>query len=195
MADPTAKTIGDFYREIMSEWDKELFRVAYSCAQTAALYIDISCRTNFKKSTGTLANSFNAVPAIRKGQTITAGAYSPLPYAAIRETGGTIKPKNAKALAIPLTKGAKNVGSPKLWQPYNALKYIPPKSSDRTQGGILALKKGKSIKGQYALRGSVTQKGSGYLTWAQKHAGPEMDKVVGDAFVKLFATVRVPGVK
>ena len=193
------KNVQRFFDEFMGDWEKkEIFISAYQAAQTAALYIDISCRMHFKVKTGNLARSFEAVPAKRKGKLITAGAYSPQPYAAIRERGGTIRPKRKKALAIPVSKVGKNVGSPAMWSGPQKLVYIPrPKGGGNPRSvGLLGVPtKNGAFKAHFALRSSVTQTGSGYLAWAQKMAQPEISKIVGDSITKAWATVNVPGVE
>lgn len=193
------KDVERFVAKFLKHWDsKEIFLAAYKGAQTAALYIDISCRMHFKKKTGTLARSYEAVPAKRKGKLITAGAYSPQPYAAIRERGGTIRPKKKKALAIPISKGGKNAGSPAMWSGPQKLVYIPrPKGggNPRSSGLLGVPMKNGGFKAHFALRSSVTQQGSGYLTWAMKMAQPEIAKAVGDSVTRVWATVNAPGVK
>tara|TARA_R110000824_G_C15230416_1_gene678494 strand:+ start:573 stop:1178 length:606 start_codon:yes stop_codon:yes gene_type:complete len=194
--------IGEFFDKVLSEWDKEIFHAAFLCAQTAALYIDMSARQSFKKATGSLAGSFNPVPAVRQGGKVVAGAYSPLPYAGIRETGGTIKPNSpTKALSIPVTKKAMNIGSPLMWSG-KELVYLPPKRGKLGAAGVFALPIGKATKDrkqkfsvQYVLMYFVKQKGSGYISKARKVAGPEMDKIVADRFVNVFSTVDVPKAK
>lgn len=192
--------IEEFFKAAMAEFDKRVFKAAFLCAQTAAVYIDISCRQNSKTSTGTLATSFEAVPAIKKGGTITAGAYSPLPYAAIRERGGRILPKKAKALSIPITANAKNSGSPLNWKGGLPLIYLPPKAGSRPgAAGVFATEIGKREKDtkqrfqvEYVLRYFVQQKGSGYISQAAKKAKPDFDKICADAGVKAITSVRVP---
>ena len=203
--------IGEYFDEVLGTWQqKEIFIAAFKCAELAALYIDISARKEFgkgklgTKATGTLAGSFNAVPAEMKNNVLTAGAYSPLPYASIRETGGTIRPKGGrKALAVPLTSKAKNTGSPLLWQSAKKLVYIPPKpGAGRKAAGVFAIpigsksKEGKQkFSAQYMLRRFVKQKGSGYITKAAEKAGPAMDKLIGDAVLHVFASTHVYEVK
>lgn len=193
--------VEEFFPKVLSTWqEKERFIAAFKCAEWAALIIDKVCKEKFRGGSGALANSFNPVPAVVKGEGLTAGAYSPLPYAAIRETGGTIKPKSPrKALAVPLTKKAKNTGSPLLWSSGKPLVYIPPKrgASDRA-AGVFATAKGRKTKkkkqqfeAQYMLRYYAPQKATGYLTIAANRAAPGMQKIVGDAVSHLFASVHV----
>jgi len=177
-----------FLKAVKEDWNKKSFKAAFDCAQTGALYIDISCRMHFKKSSGTLANSFKPALVVRKGLQIETGVYSPLPYAGIRERGGRINVKNAKALAIPMTKKAKNTGSPLNWK-RPKLRYYPGKSATPGSKGFFGTrgrKKDSPVTTQYALREYVDQKGSGYIAWALKKATPEFEKICAKAAVKSF---------
>ena len=187
-----------FVKTLAKDWNKKSFKAAFDCAQTAALYIDISCRMHFKKSTGTLANSFKPALVVRKGFEIRTGVYSALPYAGIRERGGRINVKNAKALAIPMTDKAKNTGSPLNWK-RPKLRYINPGANSRPGAagvfGTRGRKKDSPVTTQYALRYYVDQEGTGYISWALKKAGPEFDKICADAGVAAFKASSVERVK
>ena len=207
--------LGKFLDDVLGTWsDKKVFVAAFECAQTASLYIDIAARQKFTSGKGQLAGSFDPVPAVMSGTTLTAGAYSPLPYAGIREEGGTIKPiPPRKALAVPLTKKAINTGSPLKWSSGKKLIYIPPKKGASSEAaGVFATIKGKvptrnkkrgrrrkgstpkkkpQYEAQYMLRYSVTQRGSGYIEQAANQAAPEMEQIIGDAVMHVFASTHI----
>jgi len=71
------------------------------------------------------------------------------PAIAHKVTGGTIKPKRGRALAIPLTERAYAQGSPRNWQGPEL--FRPPGKR------YLAIRDGEAIRVQYILVGSVTQ--------------------------------------
>lgn len=78
-------------------------------------------------------------------------------YAAIHNFGGTIVPKSAKALAVPMTPEATKAGSPRRFP--RPLKFIPSKSA-KTIGLLVeytAKRRGKqpTIKAHYLLMKSV----------------------------------------
>ena len=193
------------YKSLASNWKAKKFKAAFEAAQTLTVFIDISCRMHFEKRTGGagLAGSFTEAPIYEKssGRLLT-GSYSPLPYAGIRETGGVIR-KKSKRLAVPLTKKAKSTGSPLNWKSSKPLIYLYKNSSSGGgYGGVLATIKKKRTKkepavfeAQYALRDYVTQRGSGYLSWAAKHSAPEVAKITGDFAVQSFVEAKAPKVK
>jgi len=197
----TPDDIGEFFTKFMDTFDKkEVFRAAFEGAQLAALWIDKSCRQHFKKKGrkgrgggAGLAGSFEAVPAIRRSRGVVAGAYSPLPYAGIRQTGGTIYPNKKKSLSVPLTDQASAVGSPLNWKGAEELVFIPaPPGSKPGVKGLLGLRKRDKYIPQYALRASVRQEGSGYLTWAENKVAPQIQNLVGKSVVKTMLRVKVP---
>lgn len=95
---------------------------------------------------------------------------SSAPYARIHETGGTIRPVRASALAIPLTGGARASGGPRSM----AGLFIPKGKA------VLALSRGGRISPQFALARSVTLPARGYLTKAAKAASAVIGKRVAD---------------
>ena len=195
----TPDDIGEIFTQFMDTFDKkELFRVAFESAQLAAFWIDKSCRRHFKPRKGKgggagLAGSFEAVPAIRRSKGIVAGAYSPLPYAGIRQTGGRIFPRKRKSLSVPITERAETIGSPTNWKGPGELVFIPaPAGSRPGLRGLLGVKSRGKYTPHYALRASVRQQGSGYLTWAENKAAPYIQDIIGNSVVKTMLRVRVP---
>tara|TARA_R100000655_G_scaffold85285_1_gene124944 strand:+ start:25541 stop:26155 length:615 start_codon:yes stop_codon:yes gene_type:complete len=194
--------LGRFLEEVADTWEKKkAFKAAFESAQLASTIIDQVCRAKFPRGTGNLAGSFEPTPAIIEGGYFTAGAYSSVVYAAIRETGGRINKKpGGPNLAVPLTKRAKNTGSPRNWKSnYGVLVYIPPKSKGGNARGVFAVKKGSKKKpkyvAQYMLRKYSDQKGSGYLTEAANKWAPLTQNLIGDAVMNVFAGASVFEVK
>ena len=98
--------------------------------------------------TGNLLNSIQATePEVSGGSgevLITVGAE----YGRIQEWGGTIVPREAKALAVPLTEGARKVGSPRGYPGKLEVRWRPASSK-----GVLVDEQGVA---QYALVRQVT---------------------------------------
>ncbi len=195
--------IHEFFKSVRNELAIKKFKAAMEAAQTLTLYIDISCRTNFKKSTGGLAGSFKEAPVVEKANgSLMTGSYSPLPYAGIRDRGGVIRRKN-KRLAIPMTKKAKQTGSPLNWKGGKRLIYMYKNSSASSgYAGVLATIKKKRTKDspavvttQYALRNFVNHPKSNYLGWAADMAAPEIEKITADFAVKAFVDAKASKVK
>ena len=189
--------LGRFLEDVLDTWEKkEAFIAAFKAAQLASLIIDMVCREKFPKGSGNLAGSFEPSPAVTEGDVLTAGAYSPVIYAAIRETGGRINKKSGGPnLAVPLTAKARNTGSPLKWSSNKKLVYIPPKGRGGPAAGVFATKKGskKSPKyeAQYMLRKYSDQKASGYLSEAARRWAPKVADLIGDSVIEVFAGTSV----
>ena len=202
MAAKDNKNLVEFFLKYAEELKAGQFKAMFEAAQTLTLVIDMACRANFKKATGSLAGSFTEAPVLDRGGRLETGSYSPLPYAGIRETGGVIRRKT-KRLTIPMTKKAVNTGSPLNWSGGKPLVYLFKRSSaGGGYAGVLATIKRKRtkktpavFKTQYALRDYVTHPKSGYLSFAEKMAAPEVEKIIGDYAVKSFVDTKSPGVK
>ena len=154
---------------------------ALEAAEVAALYLDKSTRQFLNKnSTGSLANSWNATLVKTTDYMITAGAYSDLPYASIHETGGTVKSsRSGGSLAIPQTKAAFNAGSPRNMP---GLKLIP----GAVYGGKAPRLWANGVT-QYVLPKSVYIPSTGYISYASAKAAPEIEKIIGNNTLDIFA--------
>jgi len=202
MAAKDNKNLVEFFLKYAEELKAGQFKAMFEAAQTLTLVIDMACRANFKKATGSLAGSFTEAPVLDRGGRLETGSYSPLPYAGIRETGGVIRRKT-KRLTIPMTKKAVNTGSPLNWSGGKPLVYLFKRSSaGGGYAGVLATIKRKRTKKtpavfqtQYALRNYVTHPKSGYLSFSEKIAAPEVEKIIGDYAVKSFVDTKSPGVE
>ena len=96
---------------------------------------------------------------------------SNLPYAAIRNFGGIIRPRTAKALAIPLVDKLKRIGlSPRDVDPQREILDFVPASGGRS-GNVFAVlideegQLGFGAVPRYALATHVEQEGAFFLGW------------------------------
>ena len=130
----------------------------------------------FRPGTGSLARSYTATLLAPKEGKLRSGALSDLVYARIQDEGGTITPKNAKALAVPVTNNARQLSArgigPKDFP--TPLSLVWPKGRDR---GFL-IDKTKQV--HYSLRKSVRIPGRGYLKEAAKAAEPKLAELFDD---------------
>lgn len=92
-----------------------------------------------------------------------------LEYGAIHEFGGTIKPKNAKYLAIPV---GSYTGSPK--------KYSDLKVKKTGRGNLVLIDASNRV--QYVLKSSVEIPPRPYLRPALDEKGAEAEQEMGEAF-------------
>lgn len=192
MPPPISKQIENKLTEIFENFLKKFPLVfedsVFEAAEIAALYLDKSTRRNLnKRSTGTLANSWDAtLIQTLTGLGVAAGAYSDVVYAAIHETGGEITPNAPlKALAIPITQKAFNIGSPRNHS--GALHFAP-----RVGGGVLF---DSFDTAQWALRHRVEIPATGYITQAANDAADDIEAVMGDGAYNLIAGRSVFGVR
>ena len=171
-----SKALEAFFKKVKTALPYVFESSLFEAAEVAAIHLDKSTRLIlYRNPTGSLANSWNPV----LNGPLSAGAYSDLPYAAIHETGGVIKPTRAKALAIPLTKAAMNAGSPRNM---SNLKMIP----GSVYGGGPPRLWGGGVT-HYVLPKSVTIPGRGYISFAMTSSADEISEIIGRGVVDLFA--------
>jgi phage gpG-like protein len=97
-------------------------------------------------------------------------------YAAIHEFGGTIRPVNAKYLAIPVTKAARYAGSPRRFGGRLHFQTV-------AGGGALVDEDGDI---QYSLKRSVTIPARPYVRPAVDEHGKDAVTEIGDVIVMLL---------
>lgn len=99
---------------------------------------------------------------------------SNLPYSAIHQTGGTIAPKSAKKLAIPLTKDARRAGSARRWWAINAAKkpFI-------LKGKTIATREAGGLKFHFALVDSVDMPPRPFVGLGREYANEIERFIVG----------------
>lgn len=98
----------------------------------------------------------------------------------LHQKGGTVKPKRAKYLAIPLTVEAVRAGSPRNM---SGLIFIPKKGGGK--GGTMAAVKDGRRTNHFALVSSVTVPARPFLGWS-KELTKRVDAVFADAFARLL---------
>lgn len=140
-----------------------------TAGQLLVTHVKLQVRAFAKKRTGRLENSFTVeVKRGGSGGGAMAIVTSNVPYARIHETGGTITPKRAQALAIPLNARARAAGT----------RGVPGMFAAK---GVLATRgAGGKLVPQFALKRSVTIPARGYLTKAAKAASEVIGKRVAD---------------
>lgn len=122
-----------------------------TAALSGGLLVQNEAKRRAPKRAGTLSRSIHTEITSQSVQQATVTVGTDLEYAAIQEFGGTIRPRRAKALAIPLTDRAR---------------AVPPRQfpglhvQGRAGRGVLADASGVP---QYALRQSVTIPAHPYL--------------------------------
>lgn len=101
-------------------------------------------------------------------------------YARIRQLGGEIKPRRAKAIAVPLPGVARSMRRPSAWR---RLSYLPPKSGDADSRGVLARtdRRGRVIP-VFLLRARVIQPARPFLLWQEADIA-----YVGEALARTVA--------
>jgi hypothetical protein len=130
------------------------------------MLLEAKAKLNAPIDTGALRNSISyKVELDQNGGSVTVGSYG-LPYAAMQEFGGTIRPRRARALTIPVAPWAKNRRA-------RDFRLVLIRAKNKSEGGILVnpnmLKRGQKIPRNaigFVLRRSVTIKGKFYLTRA-----------------------------
>lgn len=155
-------------------------------AHTVASIISSVVMERAAGGTSQLARSFIANVGFvqRTKDEVSARTWSPLPYARIQDEGGTILPRTAKALAIPVTPEAKKMW-PRDW-PGDRLFMVVLRGkallAERLGSG-----KGAKLKVHYVLKPSVTLDGKGYMAEANKRARPAVDQMMRDAMQSMVA--------
>lgn len=146
-------------------------------AELAAGAVRREVNQSFRPGTEALARSFTATLLAPKQGKLRSGAISDSVYARIQDQGGTIVPRNAKALTVPVSQQAKSasrrgIGAREFPSP---LALIWPKGRDR---GYL-VEKGVGV--HYVLRKSVTLPGRTYLLESAKAVEPELNELFDGA--------------
>lgn len=105
---------------------------------------------------------------------------SNLPYANIHQYGGTISPRAAKNLAIPLTREARRSGRARRWWKQNEQRhpFILPGKRD---SAVIATRQGKRVTAHWLLKKSVTIPARPYLGVSDQNM-----KELGDIALGVF---------
>lgn len=138
---------------------------------------------------GTLHSSWAHAVTQEKGANLSGFVGTWAKHARLQEKGGTITPKNAKALTIPFyekTKGRNYPPAKDLWA--QGLTFIMSKSGGKA--GLIALKakgaQGGKPKPIYALRKQVTIPATPYIAPVMLQFRYSIQKLIGDKIVEKF---------
>jgi len=151
-----------------------------------------STSDNLKKNPkGTLKNSWTVGPLKVGDKAFKVDVFSLVPYAAIHETGGVIRPKRVKALAIPNRRFRKIIKNgvpiaPREYDPGRTrLEFAPALNPGRLRGYLLDAESDLPFVQRiaYYLFANVTIKPTSYITKALKKATPEILEITGGAVV------------
>lgn len=137
----------DYYRKNLK---LQIFR--------ALTVLEVAIKQNIRSKSGLHVRTGRLLNSVTKkiddsGDTITGEVGTEgVPYASIHEFGGTIKPKNAKALTIPLDGNRRNDGSPII----TISEVFNTKKAFVTRNGVVLLKNGKtSVQPMFVFKKSV----------------------------------------
>jgi len=124
--------------------------------------------TGFRVRTGKFAQAWQALPVRFRGKDIQAGAFSSHPGAALQNFGGEVKPKNAKALTVPLDEQASKARA----RDFDLI----PQIFKRETGGVIGrlVEKSDPEKARYLLVKKVKVPSTNYVTLALAEAEPEI---------------------
>lgn len=141
-------------------------------------------KTSAVSGSAGLAGSWKPVFLGRKGNVVSAGAYSSLPYAGVHETGKKISAKSKK-LAIPVNVGAELVG-PRDFP--GKLRWYPYRGDKPNIVGVLGepSSSGKGYTVHYALADWVVIPKTQYITKARKELRPVVQKLIANGLATII---------
>jgi hypothetical protein len=129
-----------------------------------------------KRPTGALSRSWKITYGQRGGG-IAAMILSDIVYAGIQDTGGTVYPRNGRALAIPLTQKARNRW-PRDWA-RGDLHLIKSKSGAMLLVSVSGRGARAHMEPQYKLVSSVTIRETHYTRTAAEQSRAEVVRILG----------------
>jgi hypothetical protein len=147
---------------------------------------DSTSENLFKNPKGTLKKGWTVGPLKVGEKAFKVDVFNRVPYAAIHETGGVIRPKRVKALAVPsrdyrpIIKNGSPI-APREFDPGRTLlKFYPAITPGRLRGYLVDKNTGQLA---YTLVTSVKIKPTSYVTEAIDTAMPEILEITGGAVV------------
>ena len=166
-------------RSVVRDLAATILKAAHTTASVLSSVVD----SHFSAGSRELARSFVAHVGFvaQQDDEVSARTFSPLPYARIQDSGGTIKPRTAKALAIPMSATARTMW-PRDW-PEEQLRLIVLRGKAFL---VERVGKGKLIF-HYVLKPEVKITGKGYVEEARKKALPQVDQMMRQAVARLLA--------
>lgn len=181
------ENVSEFAKKFVEKMGPQLAQNLMLAGEELRAEVALSTRENLnKRPKGRLLQSWTVGPLKVGDNSYGVDVFSRVPYAAIHETGGVIRPKRVKALAIPnrdyrpIIKNDVAI-APRDYDPGRTiLKFYPAIQPGRLRGYLVDKKTGELA---YTLMASVTIKPTGYLTEALKNAIPGMLEIVGGSVV------------
>lgn len=164
--------VGRLSKEVRERGAQAVTRLTYALREEARKKYGES---GLHVRTGALKSSIVALPIEREEHCITGKvvAGQKLRYARIQEYGGTIKPKKAKFLAIPLN-AVKTAAGVARFSPREAAAAGYPHTFVRS--GVLFGKQGDQVVPLFALRRSVTLPARPYMRPALEAMRPKIEE-------------------
>lgn len=183
------KDIGVVTSEAAKGITEGLAKSMFKAAETAAIFVGNAAIDLMPGGAGTLARTWKTASAVwlKKGDggVFSVGVFSSSEYAGIQNYGGTIKPKTARMLAVPISKDGK-MKWPREW-PKDKLQIVVNKKTNKVLLAEPALTKRHKTRYHYVLKRSVTLQGKHYLEiglWEGRHE--IMDILVTEAADQAF---------
>ena len=186
------ENVSEFAKKFVEKMGPQLAQNLMLAGEELRAEISLSTVKNLKKNPkGRLLQSWTVGPLKVGDNSYGVDVFSRVPYAAIHETGGVIRPKRVKALAIPnrrFTKIIKNgvAIAPRDYDPGRTkLEFAPALNPGRLRGYLLDAESDLPFVQRiaYYLFANVRIKPTGYLTEALKNAVPGMLEIVGGSVV------------
>lgn len=154
------------------------------CAQRTESDVKETIRRVFEPGTGNLSRSFKPVMLENTEEEITAGVVSDLVYAGIQNDGGTILPKTAKNLAIPVSSNVPLGKWPRDY-PKDALEFVPAKNKGPNVSGYLL--DAVSKKPMFRLQRKSVIKPTNYLEYAERISSEHYQDIINTELEELLA--------
>ena len=190
----TKNEFEEFAKEFTDAVGVEMGRKALFAGQVLQGILQDSTSNILKKNPkGTLKRGWTVGPLQLSEKNFKVEVFNLVPYAMIHETGGVIRPKRVKALAVPnrdyrpIIKNGSPI-APREFDPGRTiLKFYPAISPGRLRGYLVDKKTGQLA---YTLMASVTIKATGYISKAIEEAEPHMVEILGDAVDLAFTRTK-----
>lgn len=156
---------------------KALRRAAEDIGKEALKIVREETKSAYPGGSGRLLRSWRAVRSQASNNLVNVSVVSSVPYARIRDTGGTIRPKRTKYLTVPIHPAAKGRRARSFANTFSKRQMIWIRHSREHATPI------------YSLESQVTVQGSGYLQKAQRRVRRYVVNRTGKAIRELSAGI------
>lgn len=149
-------------------------------------YAAENVRERLRTRSGSLVRSVRGTASVTQDTVevrLGAGGNPPLKYAALQELGGTVVPKTAKYLAIPVGPGLQTSSGVTKLRPRD----VPGLAYAQTREGQPVLVREDDGTVMFVLKRSVTVKGKHYLRDAAQRLAAEVPEIVTERVRKAVA--------